>query len=146
MKQSNNTYIIVIVSIVVLFGIGCLVGFSFEKSRTSASIEKLQTLSSVLNSLSSSQIIVSTIAYGRVKSISDSTIVLNRGEEDLSVAMIPDAQVYLLSNNGGDLGSQKQSQLTDIKIGDDLNISVKILPDGQIQGLSAVIFPPIVAQ
>ena len=145
-KDSNTLAIIAVVGAVVLLAGGGLAGFIFAKSKTAPAIQKLQNLTSVLNSLSSSRIIVSTIAYGKVKSISGGTIVLNRDSEDLSVVMIEGAQVYLLSSSGSDLSQQKTATLSDIKVGDDVNISLKVLPDGQLQGLSAVIFPQVVVK
>ncbi|MBU4274882.1 hypothetical protein KKE19_03665 [Patescibacteria group bacterium] len=151
----NNKILIVsicaIIGGVVLLGVGYLVGVGLEKDKTGPQLEKLEKAANILNSLSSLKIIASTIAFGEVTKISDRTITLTYGTENLPIRIKEDAKIssFILPapNDKGeqiisDIPEQKTAEFGDIKVGDNLNISLRILPDGEIEGISVIIFSP----
>ncbi len=155
----NNKILIVSICIIiggiVLLGFGYLAGISLEQEKTGPQLEKLEKFEkmiNVLNSLNSSKIIASIIAFGEVTKISDRTVTLTYGTENLPVRIKEDAKIYSFimpaPNNKGEqvisgIPEQKNAEFKDIKVGDNLNVSLRILPEGELEGLSVIIFPPI---
>ena len=148
----NNKILIIGISAViggiVLLGAGYLAGISLEKEKTKSQLEKLERATSALNSLSSSKVIPSIVAFGEVTKISGRTITLTYGTENLPIRIKEDAKIY--SFNTPTPGQetpltgpiQTESTFEAIKAGDNLNISVKVSPDGELEGLSVIIFLP----
>lgn len=136
---------------VVFLAAGYLAGVGLERGQTGFRLEKLEKTINVLNSLSSSKIIASIVAFGEVTKISDRTVTLTYGTENLPIRIKEDAKVFSFilpaPNNKGeqvisDIPEQKNAEFKDIKLGDNLNVSIKILLEGQVEGLSVIIFPP----
>lgn len=150
----NNKILIVVV--VIIFGAvifsagGYFAGVFLEKEKTGSQIEKLEKLTSVTSLLSSSKLIVSIIGYGKVTDISGRKITLTTGSESLQVSIREDAQMYsfvapaFVEGKISEISAQKVIKFEDIKVGDNLNVSTKMLADGQMEGLSVAIFSPTV--
>jgi len=151
--MTNKILIIGISAIIggiVFLGAGYLVGVGLERAETGPQIEKLNKAADILKVLSSLKVIPSVIAFGEVTKISNRTVTLTYGTENLAIRIKEDAKISSYNmpapNDKGeqiisDIPGQKNAEFKDIKIGDKLNVSLKILPDGEIEGLSVIIFP-----
>lgn len=150
-KLMNSKNLIIVVSIIVgvavLFGVGYLLGVLSERGKTGPQIESLEKITGITSSLSSSKLILSIIAYGKVTNISGRTITLAMGIETMQITIRQDAQIYSYTTPTAVQGkvpefpAQIPAEFKDIKIGNNLNINAKMLPDGQLEGLSAIILP-----
>lgn len=94
----------------------------------------------------SSAVIPSITARGRVVKIDGRNITLISQSDSRIINMRNDAKVYALVSPPASLASQlkyvnKEVTFNDIQNGDDLDIDIKVLKNGQIEGISAVILP-----
>ena len=100
-------------------------------------IQAVQTLSS--------KVIPSITAFGQVTKIDGKTITLTFGGDNLTVKIRDDAQIYLPATtakdkNGKLVTSQQQTaQFSDIKVGNNVSVNLKLLSDGQIEGQLVII-------
>lgn len=129
----------------VLLEIGCLAGVNFQEQKTASRIAELEKMENMVKILASSKVIPSIVAYGQVASISGKVVILAYGTESLAIPIREDAKIYsfVTSTNQQGPPEQKKAELKDIKIGDSLNVSLRILPDGGIEGVSVIIFPSV---
>lgn len=128
-----------------MLGIGCLAGVNFQEQKTASRIAELEKMENMVKILASSKVIPSIVAYGQVASISDKVVTLAYGTESLAIPIREDAKIYSFVTSASQQGppEQKKAELKDIKIGDNLNVSLRILPDGGIEGVSVIIFPSV---
>ena len=127
----------------VLLGIGTLAGVNFQEQKTTPRIAELEKMENMIKILSSSKVIPSIVAFGQVGEISGRTVTLTYGTESLAIPIREDAKIYSFSGttNQKTPPEQKTAEFKDIKVGDKLNITLKILSNGEIEGLSVIIFP-----
>lgn len=135
-NQLVNFIIVGIVCFLLGGGIGII---SMQNASQRTKIEAANSLSS--------KVVSSIVAYGQVKSINGRNITLSNLGDELSILIADNAQVYSFSapvagKNGVVAPVQQIIKFGDIKIGDSVNVSVKLLPSGQIQGTSIIILPP----
>lgn len=148
--MSNKILIIVfsvVIGLILSLGAGYFIGVSLEQEKTGTQIQGLEKLTNVTSFLTSSKLISSIIVFGKVTNISGRTITLAVESENLQVSIKEGAQIYSftapVSVDGKMSGVPKQevAEFKNIKIGDNLNINMKMLADGQAEGFSATIFP-----
>ncbi|MBI3337055.1 MAG: hypothetical protein HY005_00320 [Candidatus Staskawiczbacteria bacterium] len=126
--------------LIVLVGLLCLIlgagaGFWYKTLQVSPQIEKTAAIMKAL----SSKTVLSTVAYGKVSKIEGRDITLAYNGDSIKISMAANSPVYSFVNDSAGKPVQKKVDLREIKIGDNLNITIKLLPDGQIQGQSALI-------
>ena len=126
---------IITIIVLIIAGLGLLAGgfwggvlYQHKKNKP------LENAIDPLKCLSSSKIIYSIIANGKVTKISGRTVTLSNGTENFSVSINEDVQVYSFTP-----GNQTSSSFEAIKIGDNLNVSAKVLSDGQLEVLGVII-------
>lgn len=150
--MSNKNLIIVIVLIVVGLGLlagGYFGGILYQQEKNKPELEKLERLEKAEKTVKavSSKVVASVVAFGEVTKISNKTITLTYGGESLEIRVKEDAQIYsfeaLTPPKQGitAMPEQKKAEFSDIKVGSQVNAIIKILQDGQIEGLSVIIFP-----
>lgn len=89
-----------------------------------------------------SKVVPSVVAYGSVAKIEGNTIILSNEGESATFNIKKDANISLLVRDKGGTSSAytyEKAEFSDIKIGDILNIVIKISPEGQLQGESVFI-------
>ena len=132
--MEKKQLIILIASAVVALIIGILLGILYVKL-----ISVDGSRAKVVNSLSS-KLITSVTSYGQISAIDGRSITINYSGESLVVPIVEKAKV--LSLEMGKTGpTQKEVEFSAIKVGDNVNIFLKVLDDGKMQGTSVVIFP-----
>jgi len=137
----DKKQIIVLVAVAIVFLlIGLVLGMGFI-SKQGNLVKK-----EIVNSLSS-KVITSVVAYGRVEKIEGRNITLSNLGNNLLITIIDSAPIYAFDTHSVTETKNKASQnqkvvaFDDIKAGNNLNVSLKILEDGRVQGLSVIILP-----
>jgi|SRR3989344_83866 len=101
-----------------------------------------QVTDQIINKLNS-KVIPSVAAYGTVTKINGKSITLSYQEDNLVVLVKDDAKIYTFVKEAGKTSSvSKLIGFGDIKVGDNVTANIKILSDGQIQGVSVIVLPP----
>jgi len=96
-----------------------------------------------INSLSS-KVFSSIIAYGQVQAIEGRNVTVSNLGDNLTISLIDSAQVYFFEAIGGSAAPvQKKGAFGDIKVGDKVNISVRVLPAGGLEGMVVTILPAL---
>ena len=125
--------------LVIIFGLVCLIlggatGFLYKTLQLSPQIEKATAIIKDL----SSKIILSSVAYGQVSKIEGRDITLSYNGDSIKINMTENIPIYYTNDSVGKSVQQKVD-FKAIKIGDTLNIIIKVLPDGQVQSQSVLI-------
>ena len=134
MNKLNSTFLMVISGLVILV-LGFGAGFFYKTFQVSPQLEKSMALIKTL----SSKTVLSTVAYGQVSEITGNDITLSYNGDSIKISMTESSPVYSFVNDSSGNPVQKKVDFKQIKIGDSLNITIKLLPDGQIQSQSALI-------
>lgn len=133
----NKTTLIVLMAIsgLVFLVLGGGIGFLYKTLQISPQIKKTTAIIEAL----SSKTVLSTVAYGQVSKIEGRDITLSYDGDSIKISMAENTPVYSFVNDSTGKSIQKKVDLKQIKIGDSLNITIKLLSDGQIQSQSALI-------
>lgn len=124
-----------IVSMVVVGAVLLAVGFGAGIYYNMPQLQKAEALIKNL----SSKTIISSVAYGQVVKVEGKDITLSYSGDTIKISMEANSPVYSFSNDSTGKQIQKKVDLKEVKTGDSLNITMKLLPDGQIQGQSVLI-------
>ncbi len=128
MEKKQLTILIIAGALIFLIGGGLGVASQLSAVRQKVRTEAFDILSS--------KVITSVSAYGKVTKIEGRDITLNNLGDNLSVSMPDNVKVYSFVDS-----SQQAAAFEDIKIGDSINATLKLLPTGGYEGLSIIIFP-----
>lgn len=132
-----------------ILGGGSGVLYQKQKDPTQKEIlpsEKDQKTESAIKALSS-KVVPSIVSYGEVANIEGRNITLNYGGDSLIVRVKDDAQIFSFAQTAplkkGDIAAttRQKVEFEKIKKGDNLNIIIKLLPDGQLEGQMVTIMP-----
>lgn len=156
----ENKPLIITLLIVGIIGlaIGYLGGILSQGEKIAApvaSTEEILRKASNLIKIMSSEMIPSLVAIGKIANISGKTITLkahNSKEGGLTIPIEITENTQFASftfpskENGKDAPItpiREEIEFKDIKVGNDVNINFKIMPDNTFQGVSVIVFPPI---
>jgi len=135
MDSKNLVLIIIIALVFFVLGGGAGVYFISQTPLTkegAANQIALKTLSS--------KVIPSIVAYGEVTNISGKNVTVAYAGDSATVAIANSAQVYSFIQQAGSASpTQQKTDFAAIKKGDTLNIALKLLADGTLQGQSVII-------
>jgi hypothetical protein len=122
--------------LLLVFGVGLGVLYQNQQplSQTEKAVEAVKFLSS--------KTVPSIVAYGQVTKIDGRNITLFYSGDSITINMDANSQVYLFVNDSTGKPVQKKVEFGEIKVGDNLNITLKLLVDGQLQGQSVFILSP----
>ena len=137
----KTTIIILTVIAIVFFLVGGVCGFLFEKQRIAPNLGELQKIANAVNILSSEKSFSITTA-GKISSISGRiiTIATNSGNADVYIGS--DAQIFIFATSASAAKngySPARGEFGDLKVGDNIIAGLKIMPDGQLGGVSITI-------
>ena len=141
---------LVVCAILFLLGIG--LGLLLIQQPNS----KIQTADNL-----SSKVVSSIVAYGQVKNIDGRNITLSNLGDSLTISLTDNAQIYAFSTSASSATSvasstgksksvapvksttpvQRTAAFENIKVGDSVNVALRLGTDGQMQGTSLVILP-----
>jgi len=107
----------------------------------------------------SSKLIQSIASYGKVSKIEGRNVTLTFEGESLTIKVREEALIFSFTQTLGRsltgeaaplkkgdtvITTRQKVELKDIKLGDDLGINIKLLPDGQLEGQFITIVPPFI--
>jgi hypothetical protein len=142
--------IIAIILGILIFGAGFGASMLYKNpsstTLTQNQMQGQQQLSETIKELSS-RVIPSIAAYGTVTNIDGRNISLRYQGDSIVISVMPDAKIYSYTPSA--TGSNAKSLTTQvdfskIKVGDNLSVNLKVIPTGQIEGLSVIVLPPVV--
>ena len=132
--MEKKQLVILIIAVIVAFVIGGGLGVALQSQGTQA------TKVEAVNSLAS-KVVTSMVAYGKVENIAGRNIALSNVGDNLTILMADNAQVYSFTTPKTGSPVQQTVSFSNIKVGDNVNIAIKLLPTGKMQGASVVILP-----
>ncbi len=126
--------ILAIIGGVVLLALGCYLGIVIQIQKTPKPLDLL-----LLDK------ILSITASGLITNISERTITLTQAEESLTIPIREDAKIvaYVTPETEGAPLERKEINLEDIEVGNYLSVSIKILPEGQLEGVDVTVLPVV---
>ena len=138
---SKKQLIILIIVGVVLFLLGGAVGIiAIQGGAQQGKIKMANSLSS--------KVVSSIVAYGQVKSIDARNLTLANLGDSLTVPVASTAQIYAFitpATTGKSKTTSAPIQQTvsfqNIKVGDNVNVTIRLLATGQLEGSSVIILP-----
>ena len=143
--------ILSIIGVIAVLAVGCLGGILFQTQKAAPQAEKSEELIELM----SSKMVPSVVAVGEVTAISGRNITLRahtNQDESLTVPIVitRDAELssfVITTEEDGTIilggPSRETIKFKDIKVGDNVNVSLKISSDGTFQGVSVIVFPSI---
>ncbi len=142
MNKLLSLLLILIMGILLVVG-GFMAGLFLQKQRLAPRLGK----ASDLINLTQSPVISSITASGKVTGISGRTIILQEGEETLDIPISKEARIVSLTFSETEAGvmlpERKEIELTDIKEGEDANITLDISESAELKGVSVIVLPSL---
>jgi len=141
--DQKNIIILAVVGGVLCLAIGGGLGYFYQLQNgtlppaESKKVEAVNTLSS--------KVIPSITAFGQVTNISGRDITLTFGGDSLTIKIKEDAPIYLPATATKDkdgnsvTSAQQTAKFSDIKVGDNASVNLKLLATGQIEGQLVII-------
>lgn len=135
MNKNLSTFIIIGV---VTFVVGAGLGIFYQSQIDAPQLANFTAIKAVFKNLSS-KAVPSILAYGQVTNIEGRNLTLSYSGDSVSIAISDSANINSFVKDSNGVPSQQKIDFSQIKNGDTLNISVKILPNGQLEGQSVII-------
>jgi hypothetical protein len=132
-----NLTALVIVGLVV-FVIGVASGIFYQTKKDSPQQANTVAMQTSIKSVTS-KVVPSILAYGQVTDIDGRNLTLSYGGDNVIIAINDNATITSLIKDSKSASGQQKIDFSQIKNGDTLNVSVKLLPTGQLQGKSIII-------
>lgn len=144
MDSKSIILLVVAILFVLIAGAGIVIFYqsqlavSPQSQVSSAQVDKMSAVIQLL----SSKTIPSIVAYGQVTKINGKNITLTNSGDSLNVKIRDDAQIYSFTQSAT-APVQQKAAFQDIKTGVNINISLKLLPDATLEGVSVIILPSL---
>ena len=137
--QKASTLWLVILGIAILL-VGGGLGVVYQKSTSSPSTANTAASQDFLTKLNS-KVISSMVAYGDVTKVSGKAITLTTEGQSLTVTMKDNATYTMrVPATSTTKASSKKATLSDVKVGNKINISLDLSDTGELLGTSSFIF------
>jgi len=137
--MENKKIVVHVIGIIVLLVVGFYAG-TFFQSHSKTQLTKNQAVNTL-----SSKTVSSITAFGKVESINGKNITISNLGANLVISMTDNARIYSLivptEVNSIATPVQQDISFSDVKVGNNINVILKLLSDGQMQGQSLVVLP-----
>ena len=134
--ENKNLAVLAAVAIII-FLIGGGLGAFYQNQNNFQKLLAIKQLSS--------KVVPSIVAYGKVSKIQGKNITLNFSGDSLTVLITDTAQIYSFASpanaNTTQSNSQQKINFSDIKVGDSLNIGLRVSPAGVLSGTAVMVLP-----
>jgi hypothetical protein len=145
--MAKKDIVLLIAGVFVIFAIGGGLGILYQnqKLQSDKEIQQAIFMAPTVKALSS-KAVQSIVAYGQVERIEGRSITLVYAGEKITVTLKDNAEIFSsIAKKDPKTGNLKtpapeKAEFKDIKTGDMVSITLKILADGKIQGESVFIF------
>ena len=119
--------------------VGCFIGILFQTQKTAPQLKQAEAISS--------KVISTIIAVGEVTNISERNVTLVSEKEKLTIFVRENARIISFVYPEVEEGEEgiltgpvrERIEFKDIKVGDNLNVDLKILPDGGLETISVIV-------
>jgi len=138
MKKQINIVLLIVIGLL-LFGAGVFGGVLLEKNVITLNKNSSAPGTSTIVGAVNAGLIPWVAVNGQVVKISGKNITLDSQGKNFTIPISADAKIYTPSP----AGAPTQSKFEDIKLGNFLDISLKILPDGTFEGQDIGISPSL---
>lgn len=141
--------VLLLLAVLVIFVLGGGVGVFYQTQKDSPLLAQAERAEATVKNLSS-KTVLSIVAYGQVTNIQGRDITISYLGDSLIVRVKENSMIYSLvapsvTQKGATAAStQQQAEFKDIKKGDNLNIVLRLLPDGQLEGSTVMIMSSLV--
>jgi len=124
--------------IIILFLLVLLVVFwlFYSNQKNSIRLEKMENLISILRS----DVVPSIVSYGKVTNIDGRKITMSFNNDFITIIINDDAMISSLAGNQDYDAGQNTSDISQIKVGDVLNVSLTVDESGNFHGDSVINF------
>ena len=143
--MSKNLIILLIIGAVFIFVLGGGLGVLYQTQKDAPQIKKSQAAELALKGLTL-KVVQPITAYGQVSKVEGRNVTLTSGGESLTIRIKENASIFSsvqtdsLAKGAKDTITKKIG-LKDVRIGDNLIITMKLFPDGQLEGQTVAIIP-----
>ena len=124
-----NIVIILIVGFLVVFALGAGLGIFYQYQKDDAKIKQADKISSEIDTLSS-DVVTAVAVFGKVVAINGRNVTLSYNGKSLTVNIGDNVAINsyasLTAKTGGNV------QFSEIKLGDNLSVALKIGKDGEL--------------
>ena len=137
-KKEINILVLLIIIGLVIFAVGAALGIFYQFNKDNIQIQKSEEISTEIQNLSS-DIVTAVAAYGKVVAINGNNVTLSYNGKSLTINIGENVPItsYAAPVNGS---AQQNLKFSDIKLGDNLNIALKISGDGKLIAQTVLIF------
>ena len=142
MEKETNIIILLVVAGLIISAVSVGVGIFYQSKKDNSEIQKTPVdVNNLLKSLSSN-IINAVSAYGGVTNIEGRDITLSYGGSSLTINVAENTAIteFAPTVPGSNQGIPKNLKFSDIKKGDNVNIALKIMPDGSLSAQTVLVF------
>lgn len=148
----KKKYIIIVPSAIIIFVlillasffIGKNIGISYQLEKDATTVGENAKAALAISSLVL-KTVPSIIAYGKVEKISGRNITVTYSGDTMTVPIEANASIYAIikdvlnKDSGSQTSEQKRVNFNEIRTGNNVNISLKISPNGDIVGETVII-------
>jgi len=139
--MNKKQLVVFIVAGIILLVIGGVAGYAIK------SFNKVQVQKNTAVSNLSSKVITSITAYGEITKIDGRELTLSNANQTLVVLMAQNAKIRILAvKEGSATPVQQETKFEELKVGQKVNVIMKVSATGVMQGSSAVILPAATAK
>jgi len=135
--MDKTTIIILITAILVSLVLGAGLGIFYQMQKDATKIQAGEKNAAAIKDLSS-DLVLSAVVYGEVSAINGKNITLSYNGKTMQVEIAADATIYSVPTTSGSsqtpITTLPKAKISDIKTGNILNITMKVLPDGSLIG------------
>ncbi|MDO8619408.1 MAG: hypothetical protein Q7R49_05715 [Candidatus Daviesbacteria bacterium] len=142
--MNRSLIILSIIGALCIFAVGGGLGVFYQmqtQKNIPQVISKPQEVNALIKALSS-KVVTYMTTRGEVTKIDGKDITLSSGGDSIKITTIENIPTFPYIGDGSQKPVQGKTGLKEIKVGDNLSIIIKILPDGQIQGQGIFIINP----
>lgn len=134
MTQKNLSIILAIIALVIGIGIGIIYQMNAQSGKIGSKVAE------ILNS----NLILPPFAQGTVDSINGKEIVLAQGTDKITVKVANGAEIYSVAQGTANkpVPTRTQINFDQLKKGDNLEIGLKPMANGELQGFIVFLHPP----
>ena len=133
--------IFLIILAVIIFAAGVWLGMIYQSKNDTAKIASAQKAQSAVKSLSS-DLVSSMLVYGKVQLVGDNSVTITYLGKNLVIPVTSRTQIMGFKKPTGKFNpaAPELDALSDIKIGDMVNVNLKLASDGSFSALYIVSF------
>lgn len=135
-----------IVAVLIIFVLGGGAGVFYQSQADAPALTKVAKADELIKNVSSG-IIPSMVAYGQISKIEGRVVTLTYGGNTLAINVKQDAPVYSFTQTtGSTTPSQQKVDFSAVKTGNSVNIVLKMLASGDLEGQQVIVLPSATAK